>query len=238
MAKKETDSSTGPKKAINIFDSLLKDSGPKKLNESQIIIILDALANAGDAEIVARFPAILAICARRSLPLRFQSLFSRYWETSPQRQNLEKLLLASASVFELRGLEPPENLAEIANSLRLKYPDLLTRGEFQLSNGIHISLQSLHHALESYAADRLKTQARQNSRSLPRAGTLDRYLDRLFSPKQRELVLKRRDGKAFTKTEREYFSRIVRKKLEAIADDDVIALARKLTDKSKISRPK
>ena len=238
MIKKETDSSTESEKAINIFDSLLKDSGPKKLNESQIIIILDALANAGDAEMVARFPAILAICARKDLPLKFQSLFSRYWETSPKRQNLEKLLLASASIFELRGLQPPENLKEIAASLRLKYPDLLTRGEFQLSNGIHISLHNLQHALDSYAADRLKTQARQNKRRLPRTDTLDSYLDRLFSTKQRELVLKRRDGKAFTKTEREYFSRIVRKKLEAIANDEVIALARKLTDKSKIARPK
>jgi hypothetical protein len=54
------------------------------------------------------------------------------------------------------------------------------------------------------------------------------YLNRLFSPKQKELVLKRRDGQAFTKTEREYFSRIVRKKLAAIADDEVVALARNL----------
>ena len=46
--------------------------------------------------------------------------------------------------------------------------------------------------------------------------------------KQKELVLKKRDGKAFTKTEREYYSRIVRKKLDAIASEEVAELANKL----------
>ena len=58
--------------------------------------------------------------------------------------------------------------------------------------------------------------------------SLDVYLDRLFSPKQKELVLKKRDGQAFTKTEREYYSRIVRKKLSAIASEKLVELARDL----------
>ena len=231
MIKKTPDSSGEPEKALKIFDSLLKDSGQKKLNDSQIVVILDALANAGDARIVARFPAVLAICARRGLPLKFQALFSRYWETSPKRQNLEKLLLASAAIFTFRGIKPPANLKEIAASLQPKYGDLLTTGEFQLSNGLHISIQNLQASLDAYAAGRLKSQEREHRTSPPPSGRLDAYLDRLFSPKQKELVLKRRDGKAFTKTEREYFSRIVRKKLQAIADDEVAALARKLTHK-------
>ena len=61
---------------------------------------------------------------------------------------------------------------------------------------------------------------------------LDAYLDRLFSPKQKELVFKKRDGLAFTKTEREYYSRIVRKKLEAIANEEVGKIARTLMTKS------
>ena len=207
---------------------MLNDSGKKKLNESQIVVILDALANAGDAGIVARFPAVLAICARRGLPLKLHSLFSRSWETSPKRQNLEKLLLASAAIFKLQGINPPENLEEIAASVKPKYGDLMTAGGFQLSNGLHISLQDLKSSLEPYATDRLKSRRPQYRFPHSNAGTLDVYLNRLFSPKQKELVLKRRDGQAFTKTEREYFSRTVRKKLAAIADDEVVALARLL----------
>jgi len=228
MTKKTPDNSGEPEKALNIFDSLLNDTGKKKLNESQIVVILDALANAADAGIVARFPAVLAICARRGLPLKFHSLFSHSWETSPKRQNLEKLLLASAAIFNLQGIKPPENLEEIAASLKPKYGDLMATGGFQLSNGMHISMQTLQSSLEPYATDQLKSQGRQYRSPLSRSGTLDVYLNRLFSPKQKELVLKRRDGQAFTKTEREYFSRIVRKKLAAIADDEVVALARNL----------
>ena len=90
MQKKLPEKDPGSESALQILDSLLKDTGPKTIYENQIVIILDALASAEDAEVVARFPAVLAICARRGLALNSQTLFSRYWETSPKRQNLEK----------------------------------------------------------------------------------------------------------------------------------------------------
>ena len=218
--------------ALSILDSLLKETSQKKISENQIIVILDALASADDAEVVARFPAVLAICARRGLALNSQALFSRYWETSPKRQNLEKLLIASAAIFKLQGLKPPGNLEKIAESLKPRYGDLLTTGEFQLSSGMYISNQALKKTLNSYIAGHLHPRVQRDKRSRAPSGSLDVYLDRLFSPKQKELVFKKRDGKAFTKTEREYYSRIVRKKLEAIASEELGCLAKKLTSSS------
>ena len=228
MNQKAPESNVESGKTDLIVDSLLTDSGQKNLGDNQIIVILDALANAADAGLVVRFPAVLAICARRGLVLNYQALFSRYLETNPKRQNLEKLLLASAIVFNLQGLEPPINLTEIADSLKSKYGNLLSKGKFQLSNGSHITLQDLRHALKAYTADRLKSHAHQNKTTLSPPDALDVYLDRLFSAKQKELVFKKREGRGLTKTEREYFSRIVRKKLEAIANEEVVGLAREL----------
>jgi len=228
MTPKALETNGESEKVLKVFDSLLKDSGQKKINDNQIIVILDALANAGDAGIVVRFPAVLAICARRGLSLNYQALFSRYWETNPKRQNLEKLLLASAITFNLEGLKPPINLVEIAASLKPKYDDLLASGKFQLSNGLHVSMQDLQDSLKAHTADRLKSELRQDKTPLSPSNALDIYLDRIFPAKQKELVLKKRDGVGFTKTEREYFSRIVRKKLEAIANDEVVGLARDL----------
>jgi hypothetical protein len=216
-------------KALNVFDSLLRDSGQKKITDYQINLILDALANAGDVGIVARFPAVLSICARRGLSLNYQALFSRYWETSPKRQNLEKLLLACAMIFKRLGLQPPNNLVEISASLSAKYESLLTEGKFQLSNGLHVSIQVLQDSLSDYAVDCLTSKVYPDKTPLRSFGSLDLYLDRIFPPKQKELVKKKRDGGRFTKTEREYFSRIVRKKLEAIANEEVVRLARELT---------
>ena len=98
-----TANTQGSETALTILDSLLKDAGQKKISENQIVVILEALASADDVEVVVRFPAVLAICARRGLSLNSQALFSRYWDTSPKRQNLEKLLLASAKIFEFQN---------------------------------------------------------------------------------------------------------------------------------------
>ena len=228
MKKKVPENNPGPESAIGILDSLLKDSGQKKINENQILVILDALASADDVEVVARFPAILAICARRGLSLNSQSLFSRYWETSPKRQNLEKLLLISATIFKSQKLKPPGNLDQIAASLKPKYGDLISAGEFQLSNGMIVSFKDLENSLASYLAGHMRPEVNQDQIQLSPSETLDIYLDRLFSPKQKELVLKKRDGNAFTKTEREYYSRVVRKKLEAIASEEVGRIAKNL----------
>jgi hypothetical protein len=228
MNNKTTGSSTESESALKVLDSLLKDPGQKKISESQIVIILDALASSDDTAVVARFPAVLAICARRGLALNSQALFSRYWETSPKRQNLEKLLLISAAIFSLQGLKAPKNLDKIAESLKPKYGELLPAGEFQLSSGMCISIKDLQNTLKAYTGSQIRPPAIQAKKSPLNADSLDVYLDRLFSPKQKELVLKKIDGRAFTKTEREYYSRIVRKKLDAIASEKLVELARKL----------
>ena len=232
MKKKAPEPGTGSVTALKILDSLLNESGRKKINENQIIVILDALASAEDVEVVARFPAVLAICARRGLVLNSQALFSRYWETSPKRQNLEKLLLVSAAIFKIKGLTPPGNLNQIAGSLKHKYADLLAAGEIQMSSGMYVSIPALEKTLDSYMAGSAPYPADRGQNIAKKAGSLDVLLDRLFSPKQKELVFKRRDGQTFTKTEREYYSRIVRKKLEAIASDELGKLAKQLTTKS------
>lgn len=57
---------------------------------------------------------------------------------------------------------------------------------------------------------------------------LEYSLSRVFSPKQKELFLKKLKGEKFTKTENEYFSRTVRKKAMALADPELHRLAREL----------
>jgi hypothetical protein len=232
MRKKTPEPQKKSETVLKILDSLLNEPGRKKINENQIIVILDALASAEDVEVVARFPAVLAICARRGLVLNSQALFSRYWETSPKRQNLEKLLLVSAAIFKIKGLNPPGNLNQIVASLRHKYGDLLAAGEIQMSSGMHVSIPALENTLDIYMAGSAQYHADRGPKVSQQPGSLDVLLDRLFSPKQKELIFKRRDGQAFTKTEREYYSRTVRKKLEAIASDELEKLAKRLTTKS------
>jgi hypothetical protein len=228
----------GPDAVLRVLDSLLADPGQKRLTGSQAIVILDALASSDDQTLVVQFPAILSICARNGITLDSYTLFSKYWESSPKKQNLEKLLLISAELFELEGIEAPRNLKKIVSSLKAKHGTLMSANTLSLSSGLTIAVRDIQNALRQYAAiaEQAMSAAKQdhtdqqpNRTNLNRNSGLQTHLDRLFSPKQKELVFKKLKRDPFTKTEREYYSRVVKKKLEAIADSELNTIADKLT---------
>ncbi len=230
----------GPRKesvaALKVIDSLLLDSDHRTITAEQAFIILDALAGAGDPSLVARFPAVLAICAHKGIELSSQDLFSRYWESSPKRQNLEKLLLISSWLFQRENIQAPKNLDKITGSFKRKYSDLFSGEICQLSSGLQVSTKDMHNALKRY------TTYRPGATAMPAEGLrfdstrLQTHLGRLFSPKQTDLVFKKLNQQLFTKTEREYYSRVVRKKLEAIANEEISEIALTLTRKKSANR--
>jgi hypothetical protein len=109
-----------------------------------------------------------------------------------------------------------------------------------LSSGISISIRAFQDTLREYitktkhimpAFKRGGLEQESRRAVLNRSASLQTHLKRLFSPKQRDLVFKKLNGESFTKTEREYYSRVVRKKLQAIADSEVGYIAARLTQK-------
>jgi hypothetical protein len=209
--------------AVSLLNSILELSGRRRVTETQIAIILDALAAAQNPDLVARFPAVLAICARRELQLPIQELLGRYWQSSPKRQNLEKLLYLSAALFRREGIPLPASLEKIAASLDHRYSSLLTAAEVQLSGGPPVPVRDMRAALQVFAGDLRQPPPPEPPR--PGPAHLGGLLDRLFSAKQKELVFKKLNGQHLTKTEREYYSRVVKKKLAAVADPQLQALA-------------
>jgi hypothetical protein len=230
----------GSDAVLRVLDSLLADSDQKRLTGSQATVILDALASSNDPALVIRFPVLLSICARNGVSLNSHALFSKYWESSPKKQNLEKLLLLTDELFDLEGIDAPQNLKKIAGPLKKKYGTLTSSRLLSLSSGLTISIRTVQGTLREYTA-KIKNAipAPQSALTgyprkpveLERSAELDASLDRLFSPKQKDLVFKKLNGDAFTKTEREYYSRVVRKKLLSIANEQVNRIAVKLTQK-------
>jgi len=53
-------------------------------------------------------------------------------------------------------------------------------------------------------------------------------LSQIFSPKQKELFMKKLEGLPLTKTEKEYFSRTVKKKVLALANSELHGLSKKI----------
>jgi hypothetical protein len=60
--------------------------------------------------------------------------------------------------------------------------------------------------------------------------SLEYALSQTFSPKQKELFKKKLEGDPLTKTEQEYYSRTVKKKVVALANSELHSLARKLLE--------
>jgi len=60
--------------------------------------------------------------------------------------------------------------------------------------------------------------------------SLEYALSQLFPPKQKELFKKKLEGLPLTKTEQEYFSRRVKKKVVALANSELHSLSKKLVE--------
>ena len=139
--------------ALNMIDSLLKESDQKKITPDQVVIILDALAGAEDPALVARFPAIVAVCIRKGIEINIQALFSRYWDSNPKRRNMEKLLLISTWLLHRENIAVPENIEITIKPLKSKNRALFSNESIQLSGGVCVSITNMHETLKKYIFD-------------------------------------------------------------------------------------
>jgi len=205
----------------------------ERLSSKKVLDVLDELSGSEDSRLTEAFPIVLANCAYRGIKLDIHSLLSRYGRGSQRRSNLEKLILASSDLLAQEGLDKPEGLDNIVDPLRVKYGDLLKEEVVNLDKHRSISPERLRNALKRYAIDfeRSETVRERDRRRQLRSFQLDLHLSTLFSPKQKELVLKKLKGDPLSKTEQEYYSRVVKKKLEGLANSDLRKIALALTKK-------
>jgi len=209
----------------------LISAGKSRITAKKIKEVLDGLASSDESRLIEGFPVILANCAHKGLSLNTRALLSSYAMKSQKRQNLEKLLLISSELMNQEKLQQPEGLDRLAGSLRKKYGDLLSGEMVTLGKGVSLSTNRLQNTLRRYAASLENSKSAQEKTMLRQQQSfqLHMHLSTLFSPKQKELVLKKLNGESLTKTEQEYYSRVVRKKLEALTNSELRKIATKLT---------
>jgi hypothetical protein len=163
--------------------------------------------------------------------LDFAALLAKHKPRSRKRQALEKLLLLSSDLLTQEGLDKPEGLEEVKKSFKTKYGDLLANDVVTLGAKTSLSTDRLRNTLRRYVTNletSRSTRTREKNKQR-RSFQLNYYLSTLFSPKQKELVFKKLHGEPMNKTEQEYFSRTVKKKLEALNNNEVKKVATALT---------
>ena len=108
------------------------------------------------------------------------------------------------------------------------YFNLLKKDQDLKVNGRNMSSQRLKSAFNSYF--KKVSESLSDFLSAKEEFGLEYALSQVFPPKQKELFMKKLKGEALTKTEKEYFSRVIKKKVQALANAELHRLSRKLLE--------
>lgn len=202
----------------------------QEVGEDQVVELLAELVDSKDLRLVEGFPVVLANCAQRGMNLDFTALLAKHKPRSRKRQNLEKLLLLTSDLLTQEGLDKPEGLEKVKKSFETKYGDLLANDVLTLDATTALSTERLRNTLRRYTStlETSRSTRKREKDKQRRSFQLNYFLSTLFSPKQKELVLKKLNGEPLNKTEKEYFSRTVKKKLEALNNSEVRKVAKAL----------
>jgi len=199
----------------------------KKKSPEDISRILKELTMSGDARLIEGFPVVIAYCALNELEPDMDLLMSKKPELL---ENLKKLIWISAELLGSKDIDLPDGFQAIAKDVREKYGNLFSQEDILLNNDIQLSRERLQTTFVRYTANITKDGLLKQEKEKQRESfKLHLYLNRLFSPKQTEILLKKYKGEALNKTEQEYYSRTVKKKLEAVCDEEVRKIAGSLT---------
>ena len=157
-----------------------------------------------------------------------------FFSNGADRRKWRKLLVMSLAFY--RAMNKVFSFAEQLRKtlspkesewFRASWPRMRQGENFRLEN-TEFNSARLKTLFDNYMQDESlkaqKTQVKHDELSLEYA------LSQFFSPKQKELFKKKLNGELFNKTEREYFSRAVKKKVLALTNPDLNRLARKILE--------
>ncbi|WP_233189409.1 hypothetical protein [Geothermobacter hydrogeniphilus] len=178
------------------------------------------------------FPVLLANAAE-DFRFSFEQVEAQLSENALQLL-FRRLVLVSLAVYALYDLSFPWTV-KVEKELSAERKTQLAAWKKSLRNdrpfgwaGVEFDPRRLREMFELYFEQTAEKGRRKREKL--QEYSLEYALSQVFSPKQKELFKKRLDGLPMTKTEQEYYSRTVKKKVVALANDDLHTLARKLLE--------
>lgn len=175
------------------------------------------------------FPILLARLIDKD-QFKYDEIFN-YLDNRAHKDNFNFLLTISFALYSYLGLRysPSQNLIKKGYIDQKKFNIYVK--DFKDSSDIteaenRLSTSRLINTFRNYY-----TQSEWNMKNyveLKDEFDLEYAMSQIFSKKQRELFLKKLRGEKMTKTEKEYYSRSVKKKVLALANPDLHKLASRL----------
>lgn len=194
--------------------------------------ILADVVKSGDSRLWQGFPVMLANSAKRALFEHNQVL--SLLKSPKERDHFRLLLLMSLALYRVLNLkfawaaELSENLSPSDEREIIKILKKLKADEDLALGQVRMSAEKIKSTFQNYFE---QTRSKlENLLSVREEFGLEYSLSQIFSPKQKELFLKKLRREKLSKTEKEYFSRVVKKKVLALANPDLHRLARRLIE--------
>lgn len=193
---------------------------------------LAEVVKSNDTRLWEGFPVLLANAAESyqfSLELIEQQLTDQN-----QKENFHRLLLLSLALYASYNLnfswsnKLKKNLSEQDRNLVRSWRNHLVHDLPLKWNNTELDPERLRGTFTLYFEKNAENSRRKKERF--EEFSLEHALSQVFSPKQKELFKMKLEGLPLTKTEQEYYSRTVKKKVVALANSELHSLARKLLE--------
>jgi hypothetical protein len=173
------------------------------------------------------FPVVLANSAEKGL-FDYETV-KRRLRNAPDKSFLDALILMSLALYKTLNLKfswADKFYHSLSADKKREFNGLLkklkNKADFKVGSRA-MSGQRLNSTFSNYFR---QEESRLNTLlSMKEEFGLEYALSQVFSPKQKELFFKKLKGEKLTKTEKEYFSRAVKKKVLALANSELHRLA-------------
>lgn len=200
------------------------DSGPR----SDANRTLAEVVQSRDQGLWEAFPVMLAGAAEAG-EFSYEATACALGES--EQNHLKLLVFASLGLYENLGVKfkwTKRLFGDFPARLINHYRDRLSAAPELLIGDVRLLPENIR---ENFLK-RPKQAAGAAKRPVEAGEQLDLELavSRIFTQRQKELFLKKLRRKKMTKTEKEYFSRVIKKKAQALANEDLHRLARKVLE--------
>jgi hypothetical protein len=195
-------------------------------------LTLADMVKSRDLRLLEGFPVVLANSAEKGL-FDYDKV-NRYLKKPFDKSYLVSLVVLSLALYKLFNLKfswADEFYKSLPSNGKKEFNGFLEKlknnTDFNVA-GREMSVQRLKTVFNNYFS---QSQAKLNELlSVKDELSLEYSLSQVFSPKQKELFLKKLKREKLTKTEKEYFSRAVKKKVLALANPELHRLSQRLLE--------
>ena len=217
-----------------LYKSLAKLGFPmfEPSEELDVNETLAEVVNSNDIRLWEGFPVLLANAAENYL---FSlDLIAELLGEEEKRKFFHLLVLLSVAAYSLYHLSFPwvnklkKGFSDEEKLLIKAWRNCLVHNEVLQSGNVGFDPERVKGLFELYFEKRAEKDRRRHEKL--KEFSFEYALSQIFSPKQKELFKKKLEGLPLTKTEQEYYSRTVKKKVVALANSELHSLSRNLLE--------